>query len=113
MAGMVAGMSFPTLNKYLEDKEYEYMEQLLTLVEGNIRRAAELAGRSLEKFYKGKVLAYGFRAKDFRRVKVMEKKVQAIRADGGLHSYRELAKMHGVSSSTVRDIVIRRTWKHL
>lgn len=57
----------PTLNKFIEDQEYEYVKTVLTVAHGNIKRAANIAGRHWSNFYKKKIRGYGFHPKDFRK----------------------------------------------
>ena len=57
----------PTLTKFLEDREYEYVQKVLQASNGNVKRAARIAGRAWERFYRNKVLGYGLRARDFKQ----------------------------------------------
>lgn len=49
------------------------------------------------------------------RAELIATEVLSIRAEytPGVVSYRDLAQAYGVSSTTISDIVNRRTWKHL
>ena len=57
----------PTLTKFLEDQEYEYVQKVLQASNGNVKRAARIAGRAWDRFYRNKVLGYGLRARDFKQ----------------------------------------------
>ena len=48
-----------------------------------------------------------------RPVKLTEQDVRAIRALAGTYSYRMIADRFGVSANHVKDIVLRRYWKHV
>ena len=57
----------PTLNKFLEDREYDYLMLAMEVTHGKVKEAARIAGRAPERFYK-KLLSYGIRARDFRGI---------------------------------------------
>jgi uncharacterized membrane protein len=39
--------------------------------------------------------------------------VKAIRANQGKATYGELAKIHGVSQTTIRNVLLRLDWRHV
>jgi DNA-binding NtrC family response regulator len=57
----------PTLNKYLEDQEYEYLRLAMEVSHGVVKKAARIAGREPGRFYK-KLLDYGIKARDYRGI---------------------------------------------
>jgi hypothetical protein len=59
--------SLPTLNKYLEDQEYEYLTLAMEVSHGVVKQAARIAGREPGPFYK-KLLDYGIKARDYRGI---------------------------------------------
>ena len=48
-----------------------------------------------------------------RPVKLTEQDVREIRALARTHSYRIVAERFGISANHVKDIVLRRYWKHV
>ncbi|MFA5558654.1 MAG: NUMOD4 domain-containing protein [Methanofastidiosum sp.] len=54
-----------------------------------------------------------FRGEDFYNAILTEKNVKEILKNGKCGTYQDIADNYGVSKATIRDVLIRKTWKHI
>lgn len=53
------------------------------------------------------------RGENFYNAKLSEDNVREILSHGKNGTYQEIADQYGVSKATIRDVLMRRTWKHI